>query len=316
MSTGQKQEHTARETALAEVATHGAALAKWTEERGRALAELERLQVDAGVAVLDDESCAVRLPREMQEARDRADIADRAIAAVGPRLQAAREVAVAAEATELGSLIAEARSEVDAFEAKTTRLLNALVKHTGTPWEQLTPEIQGDRFFAQSPGGSFHPEGTRADRELRFRLAVLELQQRVLRAAAAGEDVREMFPELSFAQLPESLRPGGVMPQPGFSDPMAAAVERLRDQEERLAKETWELADLERRIGAIESRVAECAAEGGRLPYDVELNLDELPGLRRDRDRLKTSVVNLPYSIERERAALQRSRAAVDLVSA
>lgn len=303
-----QQEQTARAAALAEVATHEAALARWTGERARSLAELGRLQAGAGAAVLQDEAAAVRLPREMQDARDRADVAERAIAAVGPRLRAAREVAVMAEADELGAPIAEVRREVEAFDAKTARLLEALVKHTGTPWEQLTPQMQTDRFFAQGHHGSFRAEGVLADRELRSRLADLVLRQKVLRSAAAGEDVRAVFPELSFVQLPESLRPGGVMPQAGFSDPAAAAECRLRDQEERLARETAQLAALEQQIERIEAKLGEHAGQG-QLPYELELQQGLLPGLRRERDRLQVSVVNLPYSIERDRVAVVRASA-------
>lgn len=316
MSTKQLEQsarQTARQTALSQIVTHEAALAKWTDERGRALAELERLQGSAGAAVLDDEGAAVRLPREMQEARDRADIAERAIAAVGPKLQAAREVVVMSEADELGGPIAEARREVEAFDAKTARLLDALVKHTGTPWEQLTPQMQSDRFFALGRGGSFQPEGSLADGELRSRLAVLELRQQVLRAAAAGQNVRAAFPELTWSQLPESLRPGGVLPQPGFSDPVAGAEARLRAREEQLERESGELADLEQRIDRIETQVLEHGDSA--LPYMLEKQQERLPELRRDAERLKFSVVNLPAAVDRERAALERARRAADLIA-
>lgn len=320
MSTKQQEQpasRVARETALGEVQTLEAALAKWTGERDGALADLERLQGGAGTMVLDDEDAAVRLPREMQEARDRADIAERAIAAAGPKLQAAREVAVMAEADELGASIAAARQAVEEFDAKTARLLTPLVKHTGLPWQQVTLKMQADRFFAAHPGpGSFQGEGAPADRELRSRLAGLELQQQVLRAAAAGENVREAFPELSWVELPESLRPGGVMPQPGFSDPVAGAEARLRAREEQFEQDSADLEDLERRIERIEAQVREHAGEA--LPYILEQQQGRLPELRRDVERLKSSVVNLPVAIERERAVLERARATVpaDRISA
>lgn len=319
MSTKQEQTtcQVARDAALGEIEAHASALAKWTGERARAVAELGRLQGSAGAMVLDDEDAAVRLPREMQEARDRAEIAERAIAAVGPKLQAAREVAVMAEADQLDGPIAEARRAVEEFDAKTAQLLAPLMKHTGLPWEQVTLKMQADRFFAAHPGpGSFQGEGAPADRELRSRLAALELRQQVLRAAAAGENVREKFPELSFAQLPESLRPGGVMPQPGFADPVAAAEARLRARQEQFAEESEALADLEERIDRIETEVREHA--GQILPYMLEKKVERLPELRREVERLRLSVVNLPAAVERERAAVERARATVrtDYVSA
>jgi seryl-tRNA synthetase len=140
-----------REVATDEVRQHQEIVARWSAEQAAATAELESLQERAGEEVLADESAAGRLSRSMQELRDRIDIASRAVAAATPKMEAAARAAVLAEADEWSAEQARRQELLDAHDAKTRKLLDALEQHTGRHYEpgeapRMGSSVAGEAF--------------------------------------------------------------------------------------------------------------------------------------------------------------------------
>lgn len=142
-------------------------LARWEAEHAAAEAELASLQERAGVEVLDDPEAASTLPRDMSQLRDRIDIAERAVAAQGPRVKTAESAYLHAEADVLEQTVAVARGRLGEHQARTNELLALLREHEGA--------------FEPAKGG-------RRSQRLQAELAQAEIRVEILRRMAAGED--------------------------------------------------------------------------------------------------------------------------------
>lgn len=173
---------TAREQALEQVVEHQGTVARWEAEKLTAEQELRSLQQRAGEEVLADESAASRLPKLMQELRDRADIAERALEAARPRLQAAQVAALLAEADEWDAEAGRRRKALERHVAKIDEHLAALRELDGVEYGLIVEDHEhipaGARIVVQASKRE-HLE-TEVDRA--------ELTAHVLREIAAGRD--------------------------------------------------------------------------------------------------------------------------------
>jgi hypothetical protein len=140
---------------------------------------------------------------------------------------AARRDAVRAEAEEMGPGVVAAHGTLDAHESRTAALLAALEGHTG---EDYMPASQMPWNPAQ--GLDTRVLKVPARWALVDTLAALERAQMVLFAVADGRDPREVAPGIGVSELPESVRPGGLLPAPGFEFPVDQAAQFRAELEE------------------------------------------------------------------------------------
>jgi hypothetical protein len=239
---------TAREKALEVVNAFDAHAARWAAERDLARSDLVALEATLGEAALADPIAAASLPKQMQELRDRALVAEQAFAAAGVNALVARRDAVRAEAAEMSPGIAAARDVLDAHESRTAVLLAALEGHTG---EDYTPT-------SQMPWGG--PQEAFEAREVKVparwaladALAALERARAVLLAVADGNDPREVAPGIGVSELPTSVQPGGLLPAPGFEP-----------EPDKAAGFAAELVEAQSRLDEAQALVDELEAKGG-----------------------------------------------------
>jgi len=234
---------TPREKALGVVDTFDAHSAKWAADREAALSALAALELTLGEAALADPVAAASLPKQMQELRDRALVAGQALAAAGVNALAARRDAVRAEAEEMAPAIVVARDALDAHESRTAALLAALEGHTGEEY-MLTSEMPWN------PSQAFDTRVLKVPTRwaISEALVALERAQLVLYAVADGRDPREVAPGIGVSELPESVRPGGLLPAPGFEaepDKAAGFAAELVEADSALAEAVALVDELE-----------------------------------------------------------------------
>lgn len=176
------EKRTPREQALERVAEHQATVARWEAEKLTAEQELASLQDRAGEEVLADESAAARLPKAMQELRDRVDIAERALAVAGPRLDEARRAVLLAEAEEWDAEVAKRRKALERHVAKIDELLAALLEHDGVEYGMVVDDPD------HVPAGSVRTVIVPKRQQLETKVLQAELTAHVLRELAAGGD--------------------------------------------------------------------------------------------------------------------------------
>jgi hypothetical protein len=239
---------TPREKALGVVEAFDAHAARWAAERDLARSDLVALEATLGEAALAEPIAAASLPRQMQELRDRALVAEQAFAAAGVNALAARRDALRHEADELAAPIEAAREALEAHESRTVVLLAALQGHTGedyTPASEMQPWDPSQAFEAREVK-------VPARWALADTLAALERARTVLLAVADGRDPREVAPGIGVSELPQSVQPGGLLPAPGFvAEP---------DQAAGFAAE---LVEAQSRLDEAQSRVDELEVAGG-----------------------------------------------------
>jgi hypothetical protein len=272
----------ARQTALEEHGRWAAEVQRWRVVRDTAERDAEALEERSGRELVDgDEGTAERLAAERDALRGRAAMAQKAAVEAQSRADVARRDALLAEAAELDEPIAQARAAVEAHEARAGRLLKALEGFTGAQFVQrslddaITRAARGEQVSLPIP----KVQG------LHRALERLQVAQELLRAAAAGEDLRQAVPRayavdpwsgpwFRFEDLPESLRPGGLAPAPGFTapaddhDPVAAAEEAVAEVEAAML-EQQRLVDL-----IVDGRASEDYATRRRY-MDSDLALEE-----------------------------------------
>jgi hypothetical protein len=272
-----------RAKALATVKEMDAHAAKWAAERDSARSDLAALEATLGEDALAFPVAAAQLPARMTALRDRADIAQRAVEAATGKGLVARRSAVAAEAEEMGPGIVVARDALEAHESRTAALLRALEAHTG---ESYTPEsAMPYDAYDQGP----RTVGTPARWALMDALEALQRARSALLAVADGRDPRQDVPGIGYDQLPASIRPGGLLPAPGFAEPVDPQVG------------FWaELEEAEARLDVVAARVeelqSEAAAERPRIGVQVELAaaLKDLKGITVERDNIAGYVTVSP----------------------
>lgn len=175
---------TPRELALAEVARHEETVARWEVEKLAAEQELASLQERAGEEVLADASAAGRLPRMMQELRDRVDIAERALGAAQPRLDEARRATLLAEADEWDVEVGKRRKALERHVVKIDELLVALRELDGVAYGLVVEDVD------LIPAGGTRVITASKREQLEVELVRAELTAHVLREVAAGRDPR------------------------------------------------------------------------------------------------------------------------------
>lgn len=253
-------------------------LVEWENAKTTAEAELARLGAVGGDEVLDDPEASSRLPRLMQEQRDRIDVAGRAIVAQRGRITAAERAYLSAEADSLEPMAAAKRTALEGHNKKTADLLDELAKHEGV----FVPErdLLEERAEWQRAAGGSALGWTRdmAKSEiLSAEVAETELPVRVLRAMASGEDPAGLLAG-SNAYPACVWGPDALVPAPAY----------LRSVEAQLADEASArdgLAKVKVRIDELESAIA----RGGRHPTPATLQ-QQLDSAKRARAGLLARV--------------------------
>lgn len=160
-------------------------LARWETTRQEAAAALAELQSGVGAEALADPQAALALPRQMQEQRDRIEIADRALDAQRSRVAAAESEYLLAEADLLERAVAAAAAALEQHEARTAELLRALEAHEG----RYVPESEIAEFDSGALVRDGRVEYTMPrSRILRAELETAEKRVWILREMAAGRD--------------------------------------------------------------------------------------------------------------------------------
>lgn len=225
----------ARDAAAQQLLEARGVLAGWEAKREAAEAEFTRLQGVAGDQVLDDPDALDEIPRQMQELRDRIDMAERAIDAARDRVLAAERGYLGIEADLLEVEAAAARKALEKHQATTERLVAAVRKHEG-PGEFVTEE---ELFHRREP----HERLSRSYQSpvsagLKAAVQRAELRVAVVRDVAAGVDPRERLAALQSLRdstvagvpvgelYPACVGPEGLVPAPGVSRDAEQAAQR------------------------------------------------------------------------------------------
>lgn len=130
---------TPREKAAAEAVKLAEQLERHVAEEAEAVAELEDMQRTLGETALEDPEAAGDLPRRMQTARDRAQVAAAAKKTAEMRRQDAAQRAVLAEAEEWDRRAAAAQRDLDEHREQVEGLLGQL------------RDLEGVKFAPQGP---------------------------------------------------------------------------------------------------------------------------------------------------------------------
>lgn len=166
-----------------------------------------------------------------------------ALTAAVDRKEAAARVVVAAEADALEPELTAAREALAAFDAKTEDLLTPLREHTGRDWQLVDP-IRAARAAGVEGPLSFPVP---ARHRLVAPLEALERRQQALRAAAQGIDPVTVC---EAAELPDSLRPGGVCPSPSLAKQAAEQAAYASQLEAEQAAIDAAMAQAQERLDA------------------------------------------------------------------
>lgn len=248
-----------------------------------ARAEADHLDDGAGSSLLDGEpGAAGELVARIAALRAEADMQDRVAAEAERRRDVARSDALRAEADELQPEVDVAREALEQHRTKVEKAV-AVVERVSGMKVRLRAEV--DDWQARNPGGSAIGKVFRAPLEFRLQQDVSQLErtQEVLRAAADDpSEVRGKFQGLSYSDLPDSLREGGLLTLPGFYAPAPP-----RDWQEEFDEALGIARDLTDRVSSMERKRA--AGETFQsMIYD-----DPLPGLQRQRDRALSAAHTL-----------------------
>lgn len=228
------------------------ALAHWEAEEATATAELASLEERAGEELLDNPETSKTLAVSMQELRDRADIASRAIEAARPRVAEAESAYLNAEADRLQPIVDEARAALAKHEKRTAELVAALTEHDGpyVPEQDLIMERRNN------PGVMDPPTSWRAPKSEAMARRVREAEQpvRILRDMAAGE-LRATSDYLGHGQKPADAFPSCVwgpealVPAPAYvawRDRQEGTIESIREDRIPKLEEALEKLEAER----------------------------------------------------------------------
>lgn len=176
-----------RDQALAAMENHRTTVARWAAEKATAEAELSDLQQRAGDEVLDDESAAQRLPRQMQALRDRIDIATRALAVAENRLHEASVAVLLAEAAQWDAEAAHRQAVLDDHDARRDGLLAKLQEFTGE-YYTAARSSESSSVVHVVVGAPEGPNLTSTRAPLAEAVTTAERTAFVLREVAAGRD--------------------------------------------------------------------------------------------------------------------------------
>lgn len=195
---------------------------RWTAELEAARAQVEKLTAEpvADPAVARKQATALATAKEFSFRCARA-LDD----AIDARDEHARAV-VRAEADALAPEIAEARAELETHDARTAELLAPLREHTGRDWAEVDPVASWRA--AGGDGRTAVKASTRA--RLAGALRTVERRRDVLLAAARGDDPAHMVSDPE--DLPDSLKPGGVLPSPSLVARQAQEAEQVQAEQE------------------------------------------------------------------------------------
>jgi hypothetical protein len=202
----------------------------WQEEATAAADAVTRWEAERPAAPQD----STRIAQERVTSRERIRVAADALQAARDAETSARRALVAEEAERMAPAIASLQRDLDAHRARTAELLEPLREHTGRNWAPV-PGPTVHRLMGERVDPSTVTAPAPLDRQFEARLERLQRQQEALRAAARGEEPSDC----GLADLPDSLRVGGVLPA------RVALDQAERDAEAAAHAAEWSAMEVE-----------------------------------------------------------------------
>ena len=205
-----------------------------------------------------DAASARKVAANTAIAREYVTRCEHALEAALERHESAARAVVAAEADVLEPALEAVRAELATHDTITEGLKAKLREHTGRDWAELDPfRVARERG---ATGALSFAASTRE--RLTQPLRALERQQEALRAAARGEDPIAVC---EAEELPDSLRPGGVLPSASLVERQRMADEAAREQAEIDARMAEAQQHLDAAYRALDLKPA---AEATHTPGD------------------------------------------------
>lgn len=251
-----------REQALEQLLHQRKTLEHWQGLLGRAEAEHAELRELDGALVLDDPDAVDRIPRQLQELRDRIYTAERAVDTARSRVQAAESEYLLAEAEVLGQEVTRRRAKLDAHVTRLEELVQAVRDHEGDPDGVFLTKGQQMAQVPRDQRPEKYSYRTPASTALRQAVAEAERPVIVLREMAAGREPLE-HPQL------QGVNPVEVFPACVWGPDAvvrAPAYARLVERQEA------EVAELRALAEQLPAEIEEWEAQQAAEPPGVHLN--------------------------------------------
>lgn len=250
------------EELVAEVRRLDGEAQRWEARAVELDAEAEEVDAGAGDAILDDPEAEQRLAGHLANLRDQARLARRASATAAERAVVARRAVARHEVGPLAAVERQALEELDEHRREADELLARLKEFTGADYRRVSlGTLQGEA----NEGERITYSLSVAER-LQSALTKAERRRRAMEAAADGEDPRKVVSGLSWEDLGECLRTGGVLDL-GILDPVVRAERDRQEVERRFAEVEGEKAELESELAGLQARLADPKVVGA----DVQL---------------------------------------------
>lgn len=224
------QNATAAHAAAVEKAAEVAALLQATE------ADLSALESVDAAQLLADPAKAVQVAEGRAKLAQLHRIHSEMLGAARQAERDAARAVVALEAEEMAPAVAAAEADLEKWQAREAELLDALEAHTNLRY--VRPEREPGAAWL---GGVVSFKAP-SDSSIKARVRLLKAQQAALVAASEGRDPAEVC-ELD--ALPDSLKPGGILPSPYAVDRAARDAQRAAEEAESAASNAEDAARLQ-----------------------------------------------------------------------
>lgn len=235
----------------AALAAHAAAVAKTADMRRlltEAQADADRLDAIPAVELLNRPEQVPAVAEARAKASQLVEVRRAVLAAAEAAEHDAARAAITTEADAMAPAIAAATKALTDWQAVEGGLLDKLEAHTGLRY------VRPQREHAGYDGRPWYSQESATDGPLRQTVKRLESQRGALLAAADGVDPVDVC---AADDLPDSLKPGGLLPSP-----------RLVAQAAEKAARAAEEAAVEADMAAARARLAEVCAELGVDPVE------------------------------------------------
>lgn len=227
-------------------------LAGWQAREAEAVAAIAQVEATSGEAYLNDPAAMEAVPKRLRELRDQVDIARSAQAAQEARVAAAESEWLTVQADKLEESLRAAQVRLEKHNAKTERLLQALVDHDG-PYvtEEELAEVRNSLrpYVAGLPNSWRIPTSKVLAREV----ADAAKQVAAVRLLAEGVDpdeARDGFTTTPVVYPACVWGPDVLVPAPAYTRLRSSYEARIADHREAARDLADEVDDLRRRIAA------------------------------------------------------------------
>lgn len=179
---------------VAEIDRWEGTVADWRRKLADAVAAEAAVQAGMGDTVLEDPARAESLASELAQARAAQEVAQRAINAAEPKVDATRRAVLEHDVDQLASAASKVRAKLEAHEAKTRELLQAVFDHEGEGDFVRCGSVDFALTSSNRRGyGTFENASSKPWKSdvLRTELKTLEIQEQMIRDVLDGVDPEE-----------------------------------------------------------------------------------------------------------------------------